>query len=111
MKDHHPEWHTDNGGKNVHVRLTSHFANNQVTLLDFELAEHMNQEFSKTQRFFNMYPRITERMWSSLSIGVGTFVLFFSIYNYVTAETYGRTDAQRGQPLPRKLPANYGRTG
>eukprot|EP00349_Pseudokeronopsis_sp_Brazil_P003620 CAMPEP_0202956984 /NCGR_PEP_ID=MMETSP1396-20130829/1422_1 /ASSEMBLY_ACC=CAM_ASM_000872 /TAXON_ID= /ORGANISM="Pseudokeronopsis sp., Strain Brazil" /LENGTH=105 /DNA_ID=CAMNT_0049674233 /DNA_START=189 /DNA_END=506 /DNA_ORIENTATION=- len=40
--DHHPEWHLTNGGKDVNVKLTSHFAGNKVTLYDFQLAEHMN---------------------------------------------------------------------
>ena len=37
-KDHHPEWSSSDGGKVVNVRLTSHFAGNKVTRLDFELA-------------------------------------------------------------------------
>ena len=37
--DHHPEWNITNGGRTVNVRLTSHFANNTVTLYDFELAD------------------------------------------------------------------------
>ena len=38
LKDHHPEWFSSEGGKTVSVRLTSHFANNKVTLFDFEVA-------------------------------------------------------------------------
>ena len=34
-KDHHPERETANGGKSISVRLTSHFAGNQVTLSDY----------------------------------------------------------------------------
>ena len=41
-KDHHPEWSSSNNGSQVHARLTSHFANNKVTIFDFELAENMN---------------------------------------------------------------------
>jgi 4a-hydroxytetrahydrobiopterin dehydratase len=41
-KDHHPEWKVTNGGNTVEVTLTSHFAGNKVTRLDFELAEEMN---------------------------------------------------------------------
>ena len=44
-KDHHPEWELLNGGKDVSVRLTSHFATTKVTLFDFELAEHMNKQY------------------------------------------------------------------
>ena len=38
-KDHHPEWKSENGGTLIHVKLTSHFAGNTVSLLDYELAE------------------------------------------------------------------------
>jgi 4a-hydroxytetrahydrobiopterin dehydratase len=48
LNDHHPEWNTSNGGKNINVKLTSHFNNNTVTLLDFELAEQMNKQFGQT---------------------------------------------------------------
>ena len=33
--DHHPEWSLTNGGRTVNVRLTSHFANNSLTVLDY----------------------------------------------------------------------------
>ncbi len=36
------------GGKTVEVRLTSHFAGNKVTRLDFQLAEAMNEAYSIT---------------------------------------------------------------
>jgi pterin-4a-carbinolamine dehydratase len=39
LKDHHPQWETADNGKSLVVTLTSHFANNKVTLFDFELAE------------------------------------------------------------------------
>ena len=42
-KDHHPEWKTLEGGIKIEVKLTSHFMGNQLSLLDFEVAEHMNQ--------------------------------------------------------------------
>jgi len=50
--DHHPEWRTDGDGLIIHVKLTSHFANNTVTLNDFEVAQYMNQAFSDTQTTF-----------------------------------------------------------
>ena len=49
QKDHHPEWRSDDGGRLVHVKLTSHFAGNTVSLLDYELAEHMNKAFVESQ--------------------------------------------------------------
>jgi len=57
-KDHHPEWKLSNGGTTVNVRLTSHFANNKVTLFDFELAEQMNKEFKASLKG-SLYPRFS----------------------------------------------------
>ena len=54
-KDHHPEWTCLDGGKSIHVKLTSHFADNKVTLFDFELAEHMNQAYNETRGSFKMF--------------------------------------------------------
>jgi len=68
--------------------LTSHFANNTVTLNDFELAEHMNQMFDDTKSTFAMFPRFTERSLLSLSVGVGGFVMLVSFFNLVTSYGY-----------------------
>ena len=46
--DHHPEWSLGDKGLTVNVRLTSHFAGNKVTRLDFQLAEAMNEAYSMT---------------------------------------------------------------
>jgi len=54
--DHHPEWKLSNNGMTVDVRLTSHFAGNKVTRLDFELAEAMNEAYSITLSTFSMFP-------------------------------------------------------
>ena len=51
-KDHHPEWSSEKAGTCIHVKLTSHFAGNTVSLLDYELAEHMNKSFNDTQSTF-----------------------------------------------------------
>lgn len=82
------------------MRLTSHFANNKVTLLDYELADHINKSFNETKAYFKMYNRIPEKLLASLSIGVGSFVLFVSIFNWYTTSPH-ETDYQRGKPLPR----------
>ena len=87
-KDHHPEWNCHSGGKQISVTLTSHFANNKVTLFDFELAEHMNFQYNDVKSSFKMFPRVTERNLVSLCIGTGSLVLFMSIYNYYTAPHY-----------------------
>ena len=59
--DHHPEWNITNGGKTVNVRLTSHFNNNKVTKLDFELAEIMNEQEGVTLSTFSMNPKISQK--------------------------------------------------
>ena len=74
-KDHHPEWSTANGGRTVNVTLTSHFAGNKVTRLDFELAEAMNDAYTLTAGRHQMHPRIDTKQWASFKIGVGVFVL------------------------------------
>ena len=57
-KDHHPEWKLH--GSTLTVRLTSHFANNKVTLYDFQLAEAMNKRFEENfLTRFEMYPRVS----------------------------------------------------
>ena len=55
QKDHHPEWRSDDGGRLVHVKLTSHFAGNTVSLLDYELAEYMNKAFVESQNALAKY--------------------------------------------------------
>ena len=99
-KDHHPEWTCLNGGKQIHVKLTSHFANNKVTLFDFELAEHMNQTYSDTVGSFKMFPRFQERQLVHACIGVGTFVALYSYFQWMTQYSY-ENDVQRGAPLKR----------
>ena len=98
--DHHPEWSCQDGGKSVSVKLTSHFADNTVTIMDFELAQHMNSAYNDTKGQFSMYPRIQEKSLVSLCIGVGTFVTLMSVYNYMTS-TKMANDVQMGNPLPR----------
>lgn len=98
--DHHPEWTCHNGGKSVSVKLTSHFADNTVTIMDFELAQQMNVAYNETKSSFKMYPWVQEKSMVSLCIGVGSFVLLSSIWNYMTS-TGMENDVQKGKPLPR----------
>ena len=96
--DHHPEWSTDCDGTVIHAKLTSHFANNTVTLNDFQMAELMNQSYNDTQSTFKMFRRIDDKQMLSLCVGVGTFVLLYSAFNWVTM-TEHLTAEQRGKPL------------
>jgi len=77
--DHHPEWTTSNGGTQVHARLTSHFANNKVTIFDFELAENMNKSFASAMKH-NLYPSYTNSQLLSATIGLGSIVVLFGTY-------------------------------
>ena len=99
-KEHHPEWNCLNGGKSIQVKLTSHFANNKVTLFDFELAEHMNTTYSDTQGSFKMFPRFQERQLVHACIGIGSFVALYSYFQWMTQYSY-ENDLQRGAPLKR----------
>ena len=98
-KDHHPEWTCLNGGKQIHVKLTSHFANNKVTLFDFELAEHMNTTYSDCSSF-TMFPRFQERQLVQACIGVGSFVALYSLFQWASSSKT-ENDVQRGAPLQR----------
>lgn len=86
LKDHHPQWETADGGKSLVVTLTSHFANNKVTLFDFELAEQMNEQYIIIQKQFRMFPLITEGTWVSFKIWflfyfVGCFVVSIIVHS------------------------------
>ena len=74
-KDHHPEWSCADGGRTVHVTLTSHFAGNKVTRLDYELAEALNDSYTLTRGSYKQHPWMDNKEWASLKIGVGLFVL------------------------------------
>jgi len=73
--DHHPEWNTTDGGMIIHVKLTSHFANNKVTRLDFQMAEILNEEFAVAQSSFKMHPLFGTKEWASLKIAFGSLAL------------------------------------
>lgn len=81
--DHHPEWNVTNGGCSVNITLTSHFADNKVTRLDFELAEVCNEEYTKNVSTYRMFPRFTRKEWASIKIAV--FCACFSIFAFKIA--------------------------
>ena len=70
------------------MKLTSHFANNTVTRLDFELAESMNTAYTEVRGSFTMYPRLSPEQWSSVRIGLGMFVLGSFFVKFVTGTNY-----------------------
>ena len=101
-KDHHPEWSTTDGGRTINVTLTSHFAGNKVTRLDFELAEAMNDAYSLTAGRHSMHPRFDTKQWASLKIGVGLFVLGSFIVKVATGSDY--EERPQGPSIERPVP-------
>ena len=91
-KDHHPEWSLSDGGRTVNVKLTSHFADNTVTRLDFELAEAMNEAYTVTKGSFKPYPLFTVKEWASIKIGAGMFVLGVFAVKFMTGSNYEQKD-------------------
>jgi 4a-hydroxytetrahydrobiopterin dehydratase len=85
--DHHPEWQLSNGGKDVSVRLTSHFANNKVTLFDFELAQNMNKQYKGALKY-NMFPKYTNSQFVSVAVGLGSVAFFIGTYKFLVAQQY-----------------------
>jgi len=98
-KDHHPEWSLSDGGKTVDVKLTSHFADNTVTRLDFELAEAMNNAYTETRGSFKLYPWFSASEWASIKIGAGMLVLGIFAFKFVTGTNYEQKEVAAG-PLP-----------
>ena len=98
-KDHHPEWSLSAGGKTVNVKLTSHFANNTVTRLDFEIAECMNTANDEIVGSFKMYPMFSKSEWVSMKLGFGMFVLGVFAFKFMTGTNHEQT-AQPAGTLP-----------
>ena len=98
-KDHHPEWNLSNRGKTVNVKLTSHFADNTVTRLDFELAEAMNNAFTETRGSYKMYPMFTPDQWASIKIGAGLFTFGVFAFKFMTGTKYEQKEIAPA-PLP-----------
>ena len=86
--DHHPEWNVSNNGTVVNANLTSHFAGNKVTRLDFELAEAMNNQFILTSSQFKQNPWFTAKQWASFKIGVGAFIFGSFFFKFVTGSNH-----------------------
>lgn len=63
------------------VRLTSHFAGNKVTLFDFQLAEHMNQQYKITGRWFVQYPWTSPQAIATWKIVIFTVIVGGLLWN------------------------------
>jgi hypothetical protein len=86
------------GGRTVNVMLTSHFANNKVTLFDFQLAEHMNQQQQITGKWYREHPLIGDKTWASWKIFLVSFVLFnFGLQVGTHWGNFHPSSSQRGE--------------
>ena len=99
QKDHHPEWSVSNGGRTIDVKLTSHFAGNKVTRLDFELGEAMNRQHAASVKKFRMYPRFESSQLVSMQIGALLLLCGGLAYKAVTYSPYP-TREQRADLVP-----------
>ena len=68
----------------MNVKLTSHFAGNKVTRLDFELAEAMNNSYFLTAGRYSLAPLLDEKAWSTLKIFFGSFVAISFLFKFMT---------------------------
>ena len=104
-KDHHPEWSLSNAGCTVDVKLTSHFAGNKVTRLDFELGEAMNKQYAASIKGFRMYPRFERSQLVSMQIAAMCLLAGGVLYKAVSYTEYD-TREQRADLFP-VLPADF----
>ena len=94
-KDHHPEWSVTDGGRTINVTLTSHFAGNKVTRLDFELGEEMNKQFAYASKRYSEYPRFERTQIVSTQIALILLlcgVVVYKVVNYSPYPQRGRMD-------------------
>lgn len=79
--DHHPSWTytADNIKKEyvININLTSHFAQNNVTDKDYELAAFLTYEYERLRTFF-----FNNHMRSLITISLNTLLVIF-VYKYV----------------------------
>ena len=88
-----------NGGTTVEVTLTSHFAGNKVTRLDFELAEEMNEQYDRCLSSYKMHPRFTAGEWASIKIAVGALTFAIVARRLLTGSKYEQRE-QRAENFP-----------
>ena len=84
--------------------MTSHFAGNRVTRLDFELAEAMNNSYFLTAGRFSRSPLADEKLWSTIRILVGSFVALSFFYTFVTRPSYVLREMPRSaKPIKQEM--------
>lgn len=78
--DHHPSWTYKANHKTrtftLKINLTSHFAKNNVTEKDYELAAYLTSEYHKLNQFY------FDQKFRMLMSTTATIVFFFIFYSY-----------------------------
>ena len=80
--DHHPEWHVSQNGRVLSVKLTSHFAGNELTTLDYKLAEQMNNEYNLCLSSYQQFTRFSDNTWNNLKYGLASAAALMFIFKY-----------------------------
>ena len=76
--DHHPEWSLE--GTTLKVRLTSHFRDNTVSLMDFQLAKELTAQYANTEKA-RPYAKFHTRHWVQIGVfSFGLILLYFYKY-------------------------------
>ena len=86
--DHHPEWSLD--GAILTVRLTSHFNNNKVSLLDYQLAKQMSFVYSNLK---NARPYAVFQKTHAIEYLIGAGVVFCILAHRYWTSKYGDVPA------------------
>ena len=85
--DHHPEWSLK--GNMLNVRLTSHFNNNHVSILDFKLAKHMSETYIRlgSKRPYRYWSKTDAVEWT-----VGAFIVSCLVLHYYYCRRFDQID-------------------
>jgi pterin-4a-carbinolamine dehydratase len=81
--DHHPEWTLNE--KNLHIKLTSHFVNNNVSPKDYELAAFISQRYeerSYNNFKYNSCNQTMLRNAAAVGISIATVFVLVQFYNF-----------------------------
>lgn len=81
--DHHPEWTVQE--KNIHIKLTSHYLNNNVSPKDYELAAFISRKYE--ERNFNNFKynscnQTMLRNAAAVGISIATVFVLVQFYNF-----------------------------
>jgi pterin-4a-carbinolamine dehydratase len=82
--DHHPEWTLQD--KNLHIKLTSHFVNNNVSPKDYDLAAFISQKYEE-RNYNNFKYNSCNQTWlrnaAAVGISIATVFALVQFYNFI----------------------------